>query len=419
MRQIMKALQSVALIAAGVLVGRLSCYDRNIATCLPPVVLPCRPTEISMPCRETQVADDPTPATFEEGNDGSTLNIGSSEKTGVLLSTPPRVTIPPPLELQSTEKAIKRMLTRLCRSNIPGCPEAQNESLVHIEDEFGVMGGGIKVAVTKKGPILSIGQVVLAYDRLFEILNLFSYTTFLGVAMQMDPNDMVAIGDLVWRTRPDVMIELGTNMGGSAFFYASIMRSYDDHAMVITLDPTDRCVAHRNRSSPKASARNNAIGRYAQGGGDSYADRTCPHCVLASDTDLWQGGRRQARVEGEKKDEIDPHTLHGVLQTNVTNDADADGNYGGGAVHFIHGVPSDPAIVNKVEEKLASIASSQHQRRRGLRVMVMEDSNHAFDVVASNLEAYHHLVTPGNYFVVQVSEMLKLMIGSSVFICYH
>ena len=44
-------------------------------------------------------------------------------------------------------------------------------------------------------------QVVFAYDKMFEVLNLFSYTTFLGVAMQMDPNDMVAIADLLWRTQ--------------------------------------------------------------------------------------------------------------------------------------------------------------------------------------------------------------------------
>eukprot|EP00662_Eupelagonemidae_sp_cell21_P027641 gene27641-9556_t len=45
--------------------------------------------------------------------------------------------------------------------------------------------------------------------------------------MQQHPNDAFAIADLLWRIRPDLIIELGTSGGGSAHFFAHVMRQYD------------------------------------------------------------------------------------------------------------------------------------------------------------------------------------------------
>jgi len=267
------------------------------------------------------------------------------------------------LELQSSvlrsEKGQKRTMARLCRSSIPGCPSEQNRSLLREEDAFGVWGGGVMVAVPKtKGrdhettfDVLTLGQVVYAYDKVFEVLNLFSFTNFLGVAMQMDPNDMLAIADLLWRTRPDVVVELGTNMGGSAFYYASVMRAYSPNGgtKVITLDPKDRAVAHLATAADGGGGarRAGSRGRYNQGGGDMYADATCPHCVLAADTSLWASG----------------------------------------AVRFIHGVPAEPGVVKQVEAALDEVRAEAaaaaangagvkpgdfSARRALLRVLVME-----------------------------------------------
>ena len=100
---------------------------------------------------------------------------------------------------------------------------------------------------------------------MFEYSAAFSYTNFLGVPLQQDPNDAFAIMDLLWHLKPDLLIELGTNGGGSAFFYAFIMRAYNPNAKIITLDPL------RTR--------------------DWNYDRlktVCPHCVDARDTALWK-----------------------------------------------------------------------------------------------------------------------------------
>ena len=45
------------------------------------------------------------------------------------------------------------------------------------------------------------------------------------------------IGDLIWRVQPDLLIELGTSGGGSAWYWAHIMSGYNTQAKVLTMDP--------------------------------------------------------------------------------------------------------------------------------------------------------------------------------------
>lgn len=100
---------------------------------------------------------------------------------------------------------------------------------------------------------------------MFEYSAAFTYPNFLGVSLQQDPNDAFALMDLLWRLKPDLLIELGTNGGGSAFFYAFIMRAYNPAAKVITIDPM------RTSDWNLKQVRN-----------------VCPHCVNARDTALWK-----------------------------------------------------------------------------------------------------------------------------------
>ena len=94
------------------------------------------------------------------------------------------------------------------------------------------------------------------------------------------------------------------------------------------MDPNDRSVAHRSKggklrrslasfekSHVRVGKNSEHTGRYKQGGGDIYADKTCPHCSLASDTALWQSG----------------------------------------AIEFIHGVPSEPSVIAAVESRLREL----------------------------------------------------------------
>jgi cephalosporin hydroxylase len=75
----------------------------------------------------------------------------------------------------------------------------------------------------------------------FEGANLESAPTWLGVSLQQDPSDAFAIADLLWRLRPDLVIELGTSGGGSAAFYGHVMKEYNPNARLLTIDPASVC----------------------------------------------------------------------------------------------------------------------------------------------------------------------------------
>lgn len=87
------------------------------------------------------------------------------------------------------------------------------------------------------GRFLALDDILFGYEIMHESFGMFSTTSFLGVALQQDPLDAFAIGDLLWRVRPRLLIELGTSGGGSALYYAHVMAAYDPHATVLTIDP--------------------------------------------------------------------------------------------------------------------------------------------------------------------------------------
>merc|ERR1712217_749170 len=93
------------------------------------------------------------------------------------------------------------------------------------------------------------------------------------------------MGDLIGRLQPDCFVELGTNTGGGAIFYAEVMRGYVKNPLVVTLDvhaPTKNW--------------------------DSFAAKVCPHCVPVTCHPTWhepgliefvQGYSQEPRVIAE------------------------------------------------------------------------------------------------------------------------
>ncbi|KEG09422.1 hypothetical protein DQ04_05251070 [Trypanosoma grayi] len=84
--------------------------------------------------------------------------------------------------------------------------------------------------------ILTMDEVAFAYDIWFEENRVFSGLSWLGVHMQQDPNDAIVIQDMLWRVKPDLIIEVGTNTGGGAIFYATVMKAYNPQGKIVTLD---------------------------------------------------------------------------------------------------------------------------------------------------------------------------------------
>jgi cephalosporin hydroxylase len=68
---------------------------------------------------------------------------------------------------------------------------------------------------------------------------------WLGVSIIQYPQDILATQEIIWRTRPDVIIETGIAHGGSLVFYASMLELLGGAGRVIGVDVDIR--AHNRR----------------------------------------------------------------------------------------------------------------------------------------------------------------------------
>jgi cephalosporin hydroxylase len=73
------------------------------------------------------------------------------------------------------------------------------------------------------------------YHIYFEKNRLWENITWLGVPMWKLPNDAMIIQEIIYETKPEVIIETGTGYGGSALFYASIFQLIG-RGEVLTID---------------------------------------------------------------------------------------------------------------------------------------------------------------------------------------
>jgi cephalosporin hydroxylase len=65
----------------------------------------------------------------------------------------------------------------------------------------------------------------------------YSYNfTWMGRPIIQTPQDMVALQEVVWRTRPDVIVETGIAHGGSLIYHASLMELLGGNGRVIGVD---------------------------------------------------------------------------------------------------------------------------------------------------------------------------------------
>ena len=79
-------------------------------------------------------------------------------------------------------------------------------------------------------------NILTNFDRLFEKSKLWAMQRFMGVQTQQNPFDAWIIQEILWDTRPQLVIETGTQNGGGAVYYAAMMSLYDQNAKVMTID---------------------------------------------------------------------------------------------------------------------------------------------------------------------------------------
>jgi cephalosporin hydroxylase len=77
------------------------------------------------------------------------------------------------------------------------------------------------------------------FERMFERDGLWGKMTWLGVEFEQNPNDAVVIQEILFETRPDLIIETGSHNGGSALFFLHVMQNIDPECHVVSMDVTD------------------------------------------------------------------------------------------------------------------------------------------------------------------------------------
>mmetsp|Transcript_1095 Transcript_1095/g.2380 ORF Transcript_1095/g.2380 Transcript_1095/m.2380 type:complete len:513 (-) Transcript_1095:676-2214(-) len=80
-------------------------------------------------------------------------------------------------------------------------------------------------------------HAVFLFDVLYEKLQIFKNQYWMGVITMQNPFDLLSIQDIIFTTKPDLIIETGTANGGSALLWASLMELADiPDGRVITVD---------------------------------------------------------------------------------------------------------------------------------------------------------------------------------------
>lgn len=65
--------------------------------------------------------------------------------------------------------------------------------------------------------------LVQAYTKSLWAEQTFKRTTWMGAMACQTPEDLVILAELVWRLRPDLIVESGVHYGGTTLYYASLL----------------------------------------------------------------------------------------------------------------------------------------------------------------------------------------------------
>lgn len=89
-------------------------------------------------------------------------------------------------------------------------------------------------------------RVVDRFHQLFYASGIWGSTEWLGVPTAQNPNDAWIHQEIIARVKPDIIIEAGTQYGGSAALWATILQQVNPEGRVITIDIKDQVSAAKN-----------------------------------------------------------------------------------------------------------------------------------------------------------------------------
>lgn len=78
------------------------------------------------------------------------------------------------------------------------------------------------------------------HKRFYDDPNTWLKNTWMGIPTQQNPNDVWITQEIIAEVRPDIIVETGTNRGGSALLWATILEQVNPAGHVITVDIEDK-----------------------------------------------------------------------------------------------------------------------------------------------------------------------------------
>ena len=89
-------------------------------------------------------------------------------------------------------------------------------------------------------------RMIDRFHRLFYDSGVWGSTEWLGVPTAQNPNDAWIHQEIITRVKPDIIVEAGTQYGGSAALWAMILQQINPEGRVITIDIKDQVTGAKN-----------------------------------------------------------------------------------------------------------------------------------------------------------------------------
>ncbi|MHA1718780.1 MAG: CmcI family methyltransferase [Promethearchaeota archaeon] len=89
--------------------------------------------------------------------------------------------------------------------------------------------------------ITSDESIINSFHKLYHTkYKVHQYTYWFGIKTLQTPLDMWNLQEIIYETKPDIIIETGTYLGGTSLFLAMILQNVNENGKIITIDILDQ-----------------------------------------------------------------------------------------------------------------------------------------------------------------------------------
>jgi cephalosporin hydroxylase len=83
---------------------------------------------------------------------------------------------------------------------------------------------------------MSKEDVIREFNQIYYKSGAWVRSKWMGIQTEQNPCDMWTIQEIIWKTKPDFIVETGTLEGGSTLFFAMMLAQVNENGRVISVD---------------------------------------------------------------------------------------------------------------------------------------------------------------------------------------